>query len=128
VATLPLTASTVVGAGAALYVWSAFTWSFNPPIQNLLLELSPGSGLLLSLNASAIYLGAGLSGIVGGLVIELAGVRLLPVVAAGLGVAVLALALALRRTVGGPTADPYAGGYAEEPRPVGCASVAIDDD
>ncbi|HWN32568.1 MAG TPA: MFS transporter [Pseudonocardia sp.] len=102
VATLPLTATTVLGAGLALFVWSAFAWSFNPPVQNLLIELAPGSGLLLSLNASAIYFGAGLSGVVGGVVIGLSGVRSLPVVAAGLGAVVLVLVLVLRRPGYGP--------------------------
>jgi predicted MFS family arabinose efflux permease len=104
VATLPLTATTVLGAGLALFVWSAFAWAFNPPVQNLLIELAPGSGLLLSLNASAIYFGAGLSGVVGGVVIGLSGVRLLPVVSAGLGAVVLLLVLVLRRPGYGP--DP----------------------
>jgi DHA1 family purine base/nucleoside efflux pump-like MFS transporter len=114
VATLPLTARTVLGAGLALFVWSAFSWAFNPPVQNLLIELSSGSGLLLSLNASAIYLGAGLSGVVGGVVVSVAGVRLLPVVAAGLGLVVVLLVLVLRRfTRAGATAAPA------EPVPVG---------
>ena len=43
-ATLDLTLTTEVGAGAALVVWGMLTWAFNPPIQNLLLEL--GGGLL----------------------------------------------------------------------------------
>lgn len=97
-ATLPFTATSAAGAGIALFVWAAFTWTFNPPVQNLLLELAPGGGLLLSLNASAIYFGAGLSGVVGGLVISLAGVRLLPVVGTALGVVALLLVLALRRS------------------------------
>ncbi|GAB2630835.1 MFS transporter [Kribbella swartbergensis] len=95
VATLDLTAMTVVGAGAALFVWGMFTWAFNPPIQNLLLEL--GGGLLISLNASAIYLGAGLSAVVGGLVIQLVGITYLPLVAAALTLAVLGLLFTLRR-------------------------------
>ncbi|TWD79302.1 putative MFS family arabinose efflux permease [Kribbella amoyensis] len=97
IATLSLTAVTVAGAGIALFVWSLFTWAFNPPIQNLLLELGSGGGLLLALNASAIYLGAGLSAIVGGVVIHLLGVRFLPPIAAVLGLVVLALIVTLRR-------------------------------
>ncbi len=94
IATLPVTATTAVGAAVALFVWSVFTWSFNPPVQSLLLELSP-SGLVLSLNASAIYLGMGLAGVLGGVVIDIAGALALPVVGAvlGLGSAVLLLAL-----------------------------------
>lgn len=119
VATLPLTATTVLGAGLALFVWSAFSWAFNPPVQNLLIELSAGSGLLLSLNASAIYFGAGLSGVVGGVVVSVAGVRLLPVVAAALGVVVVLLVLVLRRFARvGAAAD------SAEPVPVGRKPVA----
>ena len=97
IGTLTLTATTVVGAGIALFVWSLFTWAFNPPIQNLLLELGSGGGLLLAMNASAIYLGAGLSAIAGGVVINLVGVEMLPPIAAALGVVVLALLYVLRR-------------------------------
>jgi MFS transporter, DHA1 family, purine base/nucleoside efflux pump len=95
IATLPVTATTAVGAAVALFVWSVFTWSFNPPVQSLLLELSP-SGLVLSLNASAIYLGMGLAGVLGGVVIDIAGALALPVVGAVLGLASVVLLLALR--------------------------------
>jgi MFS transporter, DHA1 family, purine base/nucleoside efflux pump len=95
IATLPVTATTAVGAAVALFVWSVFTWSFNPPVQSLLLELSP-SGLVLSLNASAIYLGMGLAGVLGGVVIDVAGALALPVVGAVLGLACAGLLLALR--------------------------------
>ena len=95
VGTLDLTMTTEVGAAAALFVWGMFTWAFNPPIQNLLLEL--GGGLLISLNASAIYLGAGLSAVVGGLVIQSVGVSYLPLLAAGLSLVVLGLLYALWR-------------------------------
>jgi MFS transporter, DHA1 family, purine base/nucleoside efflux pump len=97
IATLPLTATSVVGAGVALFVWSLFTWSFNPPMQHLLLELGSGGGLLLALNASAIYFGSGLSAVVGGVVINLVGVQFLPPIAAGLGIIVIGLLLILRR-------------------------------
>lgn len=98
-ATLPWTTTTVVGAGVALFGWSVFTWAFNPPMQNLLLELAPaeGGGLLLALNASAIYLGAGLSGVVGGLVIGTSDVLALPPVASVLGLAACALLVILLR-------------------------------
>lgn len=96
VGTLPLTATTVVGAGFALFAWSAFTWAFNPPAQDLLIGLAPEGGLLLSINASAIYFGAGLSGVVGGLVISAVGPIALPVIASGLGIVVIGLVLLLR--------------------------------
>ncbi|MGZ0151106.1 MFS transporter [Kribbella sp. WER1] len=94
-ATLDLTLTTTAGAGVALVVWGMLTWAFNPPIQNLLLEL--GGGLLISLNASAIYLGAGLSAVVGGLVIQALGVGYLPVLASALSLVVLGLVYVLWR-------------------------------
>ena len=98
-ATLPLTATTVPGAGVALFALGAVGWTGNAPIQSRLIELAPAnSGLLLSLNASAIYLGAGLSGVVGGLVIAWLGVLALPLVAAAIGLGSLAMLLiALRQ-------------------------------
>ncbi|TQM38731.1 MFS transporter [Pseudonocardia cypriaca] len=99
IATLPLTATTAVGAAIALFVWSVFTWSFNPPVQSLLLELAPAGGLVLSLNASAIYLGMGLAGVLGGAVIDTAGVLALPEVGALLGLVVVGLMFALRAGV-----------------------------
>jgi MFS transporter, DHA1 family, purine base/nucleoside efflux pump len=96
IATLPLTATTAIGAALALFVWSMFTWSFNPPVQALLLELAPSGGLVLSLNASAIYLGMGLAGLLGGVVIDTAGALALPEVGAALGLVCVVLVLALR--------------------------------
>ena len=96
-ATLPFTATTAVGAALALFVWAVFTWMFNPPVQSLLLSLSPQGGLLISLNASAIYFGVALAGVVGGAVISLAGVTVLPAVGTALGLVVVALMLSLRR-------------------------------
>ncbi|PRY43703.1 MFS transporter [Umezawaea tangerina] len=90
--TLPLTATTTATAGVALFVWGLFTWSVNPPIQNWLIELAPtNSGLLLSLNASAIYLGVGISGLFGGLVIDTVGITLLPPIAGALALVAFGL-------------------------------------
>ncbi len=109
IATLPVTATTVAGAAVALFVWSVFTWSFNPPVQSLLLELAPTGGLVLSLNASAIYLGMGLAGVIGGAVIDAAGVLVLPEVGAALAVVVLGLLLTLRsRPAQAPVTVPAA--------------------
>jgi predicted MFS family arabinose efflux permease len=96
--TLPIIVVNVPVAAVVMFVWGMFTWAFNPPMQNLLIALSPAnSGLLLSLNASAIYLGVGLSGLTGGLVISQFGIFALPPAAAiaALGAIVL-LVLALR--------------------------------
>jgi predicted MFS family arabinose efflux permease len=96
-ATLPLTAVTTVSAAVVLFVWGVFTWSVNPPIQNWLIELAPAnSGLVLSLNASAIYLGVGLSGVFGGIVISSAGLLALAPIAAA--VALISLVLVFLNT------------------------------
>lgn len=97
-ATLPLLAVNVPAAAVMMFVWGMFTWAFNPPMQNFLIGLSPAnSALVLSLNASAIYLGAGLSGLAGGAVIDLAGVHALPPAGAIAAVgAVVLLVLGLR--------------------------------
>jgi predicted MFS family arabinose efflux permease len=121
IATLPLTATSVIGAGVALFVWSLFTWSFNPPIQNLLLELGSGGGLLLALNASAIYFGSGLAAVVGGLVISLVGVQFLPPIAAGLGIIVFGLLLTLRRDPALQRTE-----HLEPPEEPACAAAVAD--
>jgi predicted MFS family arabinose efflux permease len=101
--TLPLTTTTTVTAGIALFVWGLFTWSVNPPIQNWLIELAPtNSGLLLSLNASAIYLGVGLSGVFGGLVIDGVGIKLLPPIAGVLALLAFGLLVHARRVARTP--------------------------
>src|SRR5882724_11646062 len=83
-ALLPFVASTgFVGAAAVLVVWGMATWSINPPMQNRLVDIAPKSaGLVLAINAAAIYLGVGLSGVAGGLVISFSGTRALGPVAA----------------------------------------------
>jgi predicted MFS family arabinose efflux permease len=120
-ATLPLTTTTPVSAAVALFVWGALTWSANPPIQSWLIELAPAnSGLLLSLNASAIYLGVGLSGVVGGLVISWVGLLPLAPIAALLAlVALVMLIFALKpETPQDPNAlvvtSPAAGSLAKQ--------------
>ncbi|WP_236793443.1 MFS transporter [Amycolatopsis sp. GM8] len=86
-ATLPLTLTTIPGAVIALFGWSLSTWGFNPPFQHLLLDTAgEQGGLALALNASAIYLGSGLSGVIGGLVIASIGITTLPLVGAALTV------------------------------------------
>jgi len=99
-ATLPFTAVNVPAAAVMMVVWGMFTWSFNPPGQNFLIGLSPtNSGLVLSLNASAIYLGFGLSGVFGGLMINLVGIRALPPLAAVAAVGALVLLALVSRPV-----------------------------
>jgi predicted MFS family arabinose efflux permease len=105
-ATLPFTATSVPAAAVVMVVWGMVTWSFNPPAQNFLMGLSPAnSGLLLSLNASAIYLGVGLSGAFGGLVINGVGIRALPPIAAVVALAALVLLVLVSRPVREPAVE-----------------------
>lgn len=103
-AVLPLMIGTAVGAGAALFAVGVAGWTTNAPIQSRLIELAPDdSALLLALNASAIYLGVALGGIVGGVVIEQVGLPALAPVASVLALVALALApSAMRRSPAGP--------------------------
>lgn len=109
-ATIPLTATTVPGAAVALFAWGFCAWGSSPPIQHRLIDLSPdNSGLLLSLNASAIYLGVGLAGAIGGLVISWAGLLRLAPITALFAVAALVLlvsAPAQRRAASTPSSSP----------------------
>jgi predicted MFS family arabinose efflux permease len=105
-ATLPFTATTVPTAAVVMFVWGMFTWSFNPPAQNFLLGLAPSNAaLVLSLNASAIYLGVGLSGVLGGVVINAVGILALPPVAAVVAVAALVLLVTVSRSVREPAVE-----------------------
>jgi predicted MFS family arabinose efflux permease len=101
-AVLPAVAATTIGAAVILFAWGLCTWSLNPPIQHRLIELSPRhTGLALSLNASAIYLGVGLSGLLGSAVLQNSGPTMLPEVAAvlaALGAAVVSLGWRARVT------------------------------
>lgn len=88
----PFTATTTAGAALAVFLWSLPIWAFNPAAQERLLALAPESGgLVLSLHTSAIYLGQGMSGVVGGVVVDRFGVLGLPLVSAAFGATALAL-------------------------------------
>ncbi|MFF0268452.1 MFS transporter [Kribbella sp. NPDC004536] len=95
-----LNAAVQSGAGAAivLFAWGLFTWAFNPPVQRLLLRL--GGGMLIAVQASVIYLGSGLSAVLGGLVIQDLGIGYLPPLAAALDLAMLVMVLVLRWKAG----------------------------
>ncbi|GAA3842450.1 MFS transporter [Saccharothrix violaceirubra] len=118
-ATLPLTMTSVFTSAVVLFVWGALTWSANPPIQSWLIRLAPAdAGLLLSLNASAIYLGVGLSGVVGGVVISWVGLGPLAPIAAVLGVVALGLLLVALKPAQEPNAlvvtSPASGSLARQ--------------
>lgn len=57
-------------AACAAFLWGATSFAQTPPQQHRLIALEPEhSALLLSLNASAIYLGIGLGTVLGGIAI-----------------------------------------------------------
>jgi DHA1 family inner membrane transport protein len=70
---LSLAASSVLGAVAVLLVWGVAVWMFMAPQQHRLLAMSPESpSVILSLNASAIYLEMGGGAAAGGFVLHAA--------------------------------------------------------
>lgn len=106
VATLPIELTTLPVAVVALVLWGAATWSTLPTIQHALFTVAaPGvSGVALALNAAAIYLGIGLSGAVGGLVLRVSGPLALGPVAAVLCVVALAIVVRSRSAAPVPVA------------------------
>ncbi|MFK0294875.1 MFS transporter [Streptomyces sp. NPDC090442] len=107
---LSVTGNAVLAAGL-LFVWGVSSWAFNPPVQRRLIELAPSaSGLLLALNASALYLGIGLSGVVGGAVLDRFPARTVPLVGAGLCLVAVVVHLA-----SGRRSAAVASGAAPEP-------------
>lgn len=76
---LPLAAWMVL---ALVFVWSAFGWSFLAPQQVRLLRLAPDlTGVVLALNAAAIYVGTAMGSALGGVVQSYAGLTWLGVTA-----------------------------------------------
>lgn len=81
-ALLPFAAAAALGAGLMLFILGIAGWTFTPAQQYRLLALAPTQlGIILSLNASAIYLGIGLGAAVGGLVVHGGSFALLGLVA-----------------------------------------------
>ncbi|MFI9838720.1 MFS transporter [Nonomuraea sp. NPDC051941] len=75
-----------------LLVWAAVSWWIPPPAQTRLLALAGPSGpQALALNSSAVYVGVSGGGAVGGLVLESHGSGRLPLAAAAVELAALAL-------------------------------------
>jgi predicted MFS family arabinose efflux permease len=87
----PLTATTLAGAVAFCLVWGVTGWAFVPAQQHKLVGLMPTqAALVLSLNASAVYIGIAGGAAVGGLVVATAGATWLWVVAVACCVAAIA--------------------------------------
>ncbi|PWJ64729.1 MFS transporter [Rathayibacter iranicus] len=87
----------------ATMMWGVSGWLLAPAQQHRLLALGgPSAPLLISLNASAMYLGMGLSGALGGLMVATVGVEQLPLAGIAAAVASLIIAtLGYRRSASG---------------------------
>ncbi len=73
-ALLAFSARSLLAAGAFMFVWGVVGWGFVPPQQHRLIRLAPAAApVVLSLNASAMYLGIGAGAALGGLVAAHAG-------------------------------------------------------
>ncbi|CAL9370521.1 Purine efflux pump PbuE [Nocardiopsis dassonvillei] len=70
--------------GALVALWAVFAWGLNPPVQgSVLAAAGPGHGMTaLAVNIAGLYLGTGVAGALGGVVIELAGAAWLPAASA----------------------------------------------
>ncbi len=87
----------VAGAGVSLVTWSVAGWAITPFQQHRLLELAPRQGhIVISLNASAIYLGQGVGAGLGALALgygSLASLGWVAALYAAVGLAVLAFGM-----------------------------------
>lgn len=72
--------------GAVIAFWSVFAWGLNPPIQGSIMGAAgPQAGMTaLALNISGLYLGTGVAGAVGGVIVSVSDVRFVPVAAVAL--------------------------------------------
>ncbi|OOC54913.1 MULTISPECIES: MFS transporter [Nocardiopsis] len=81
--------------GALVAFWAVFAWGLNPPVQgSVLAAAGPGKGMTaLAANIAGLYLGAGVGGALGGVVVGTVGVAYLPLASTALMLAALALTL-----------------------------------
>ncbi len=80
---MPLAAPFVMAAGLVVVVWGVAGWLNGPAQQQRLLTLAPDQpAVILSLNASGLYLGIAIGAAVGGLVLQRGSFLLLGVVGA----------------------------------------------
>ncbi|MFG3497074.1 MFS transporter [Streptomyces sp. NPDC047928] len=73
-----------IALGAVIAFWSVFAWGLNPPIQGSIMGAAgPQAGMTaLALNISGLYLGTGVAGAIGGVIIGLSDVTYVPVAGA----------------------------------------------
>ena len=87
---LPLTTGNTLAMLAALVAWGLAGFGLMSPQQSRLASLSPAQApLLLSLNASMLYIGTALGAVISGSFIDIAGLRHLAWVGAPFGLAAL---------------------------------------
>ncbi|NIH77893.1 MFS transporter [Amycolatopsis viridis] len=95
----------MVAAAVVLAVWGVFGWAFMPVQQHRLVELAAGdAGVVLSLSASATYIGISLGGFAGSLALTSGGVAAVGWTAGAIEscavLAAVAIAVAHRRVRG----------------------------
>ena len=111
------------GAFAVMFCWGVLGWVMVTPQQHRLISLQPPAApLLLSLNASAMYLGIGSGGLIGGAVIRYSEVRWVPLAAAAAGVVAFVLFLLTAKRPARASSAPTA----PAPRPTPAADSAAD--
>ncbi len=90
-----------VGVLVAVILWSTAGWMLTPPQQSRLLALAPDrASVLMSVNVSALYLGMGLGGVVGGIVQREGGLRSLGWVGSLIVLAAIILVVTQRHSSG----------------------------
>jgi DHA1 family inner membrane transport protein len=109
-ALLPVASTTVVGAGIGMAAYGFGAWAVNVPQQHRLITLRPSSpALVVALNASALYLGVSLSGLVGAGALQVTNVTALPWVAAAFVAVGLLVSEVLHRWLPRPATPEEAG-------------------
>ncbi|OLZ43412.1 MFS transporter [Amycolatopsis coloradensis] len=89
---MPLTTESFVLAIGMIVLYGFAAFAITTPQQHRLVTLEPAAAsVLVSLNAAILYLAISLSGVVGGVGIDVVGATNLSLVAAGIAVAALAL-------------------------------------
>ena len=90
--------SSKLGVIVAVILWSAAGWMLTPPQQSRLLAEAPDRApVLMSVNASALYLGMGLGGVLGAIVTRVGGLRSLGWVGSLVELAAIVLVVAQHR-------------------------------
>jgi predicted MFS family arabinose efflux permease len=104
---LPTIAVAPLGAvamGVAVTVWSLFGWSFMTPQQSRLVAIAPDRApVMLSLNASAIYLGVAIGSAIGGLALGSGGWPLVAITGSAVAVLAIGHLLASDKLAAGPS-------------------------